>query len=130
MALSLSPSLPLSLSLLCIQTGPACALCAAGEHGLSIGGDVSLPALRIQTDLARGRCLPSHTYGDTSSLSAETDFQIKYVQLWDLTPQEADADTLDAALIGDEIAKSNREMARQADGMMLPFRTSMMMRVN
>ena len=94
-----------------------------------MGGDVTLPALRVQTDLARGRCLPSHTFGDTSSLSTDSEFHIKYVQLWDLTPQEADADA-DAASIGDEIAKSNREMARQADGMMLPFRTSMMMRVS
>ena len=29
-----------------------------------MGGDVTLPALRVQTDLARGRCLPSHTFGD------------------------------------------------------------------
>ena len=98
------------------------------EHGLSIGGDALLPALRVQHDLGAGRCLPSHTFGDSSGLASSTDFAVASVRLWDLTPPEPDADP-DAASAGEELDRTSVLSARRADAMMLPFRTSMLLRV-
>ena len=52
-----------------------------------IGGDALLPAISVSTDLATGRCLSCHTFGDLSAMVPSTDaFSIGLVQLWDLTP--------------------------------------------
>jgi len=62
-----------------------------GERGISVGGDALLPALSISTDLATGRTLPCHTFGNLTDLAASTDeFQIARVQLFDLTPPDDD----------------------------------------
>ena len=46
--------------------------------------DALLPAVSISTDLATGRCLSCHTFGDLSGLASSTDeFPIGLVQLWD-----------------------------------------------
>lgn len=99
-----------------------------GDRGLSIGGDDELPALRIASDLGGGRCLPSHTFGDSSRLAPSTDFSIQRVQLWDLTPPDPDANVA-AISVTEEIENGSILVGRSADAMMLPFRTSVMMRV-
>ena len=121
---ALSPS-PLLLTAAPAHAGP-CLRCD-GERGLSMGGDEVLPALWIAPDLATGRCVPCHTFGDVAKLSGSTEpFAIDALQLWDLTPLDEDDE-------GDEgtaaIEKASVLTARRADAMMLPFRTSMMLRV-
>ena len=97
-----------------------------GESGISIGGDRLLPAIAVSTDLASGRCLSSHTFGDTRGLASSTDeLAFGLVQLWDLTPPDDD----EAAAGKDEIEKTSVLNTRRVDAMMLPFRTSVMMRV-
>ena len=100
-----------------------------GERGLGIGGDMELPAISIATDLASGRCLPSHTFGDTASL-APAHFAIERVQLWDVTPKDPWAADAEAAAVSEDIRKASVLVGRQADAMMLPFRTSMLLRVH
>ena len=92
-----------------------------------IGGDALLPAMSVSTDLATGRCLSCHTFGDLSAMAPSTDaFSIGLVQLWDLTPlSEHEAGAGGTA----EIEQSSVLAARRADAVMLPFRTSVMMRV-
>ena len=99
-----------------------------GERGISIGGDRELPAVSIAPDLSSGRCLPCLTFGNTAQLAASTDpFRIGLVQLWDLTPPDDEED--EAAAGTAAIRQSSVLTARRADAMMLPFRTSMMLRV-
>ncbi|EOD13304.1 hypothetical protein EMIHUDRAFT_119904 [Emiliania huxleyi CCMP1516] len=97
-----------------------CNLCQAS-------GDALLPAISVSTDLATGRCLSCHTFGDLSAMAPSTDaFSIGLVQLWDLTPlSEHEAGAGGTA----EIEQSSVLAARRADAVMLPFRTSVMMRV-
>ena len=96
-----------------------------GERGLSVGGDALLPALSISTDLATGRCVPCHTFGDLSELVSGTDeFAIGLLQLWDLTPPDDEEAVAGKAALD----AANALTARRADAMMLPFRTSVMLR--
>lgn len=101
-----------------------------GEGGVRIGGDALLPALSLSTDLSTARVLPCHTFGDLTDLTGTTDaVALVRVQLWDLTPLE---DTEEGASGAGEvrgIEEASVLSARRADAMMLPFRTSMMMRV-
>ena len=77
--------------------------------------------------LAIGRCLPDHTFGDLSTFSGSTEeFAIELVQLFDLTPP-ADESAQGAAEAW--IEQASVLTARRADAMMLPFRTSMLLRV-
>ena len=53
------------------------------EHGLGFGGELGGFALGLESDLSRGRCLPSHTYGaGTARLASAPDFVCEAVQLW------------------------------------------------
>ena len=97
-----------------------------GERGISIGGDALLPAVSISTDLATGRCLPCHTFGDISGLSGSgtDEFAIALVQLWDLTAPEDEE-----GLAGEgAVDRANALTARRADALMMTFRTSAMLR--
>jgi hypothetical protein len=87
-----------------------------------------LPALSISPDLATGRCLPDHTFGDLSRLVASTaPFAIGSLTLWDLTPPDADDEA--AAAKAALVAEASVLTARRADALMLPFRASVMTRV-
>lgn len=98
-----------------------------GERGISIGGDEALPGIGLSADLASGRCLPCHTFGDISSLTSSSAFSTGLVQLWDLTPPgDGEDESIDDKAA---IEEASVLTARRADAMMLPFRTSMMLRV-
>ena len=99
-----------------------------GERGLSIGGDDVLPAVSVSTDLATGRVLPCRAFGTLAGLAPSTEpFAIARAALWDLTPPEDDDEGSAAGKAA--IDEASVLTARRADAMMLPFRTSMMMRV-
>ena len=103
-----------------------------GVHGVRIGGDALLPALSLSTDLSTARVLPCHTFGDLTDLAGTTDaVALVRVQLWDLTPLGDTEEGGDASGMasGAGIEEASVLSARRADAMMLPFRTSMMMRV-
>lgn len=102
-----------------------------GERGIGVGGDDLLPALAISADFARGRCLSDHTFGDLSDLTSSTDeFPITLARLWDFTPRDDDDDGAGASGSGSgAIEEASVLTARKADALLLPFRTSMMLRV-
>ena len=52
---------------------------------IGFGGTRGCFALEFHSDLTSGRCLPSLTYGDTSSLASAADFLCESVQLWAVT---------------------------------------------
>jgi len=69
--------------------------------------------------------LPCHTFGNLSDVVSSTDeFAIGLLQLWDLTPPDGE----EAAAGMAAIEQDNALAARRADAMMLPFRTSVMLR--
>lgn len=56
---------------------------ASSAHAIGFGGLVGSFGLSFETDLTRGQCRPSMTYGSgASGLSAEADFLCDTVQLW------------------------------------------------
>jgi len=120
---------------------------ASCETGLQAGGDSVLPGLWIAPDFSSGRCLPSHTYGDTSTLASSKDFEIGCVQLWGLATAEEEEEEemrrgggagVGSRPVGSTAAGSSRPgpvgsgstgapqtqsvmQARRADAMLLPF---------
>eukprot|EP00967_Tisochrysis_lutea_P117153 scaffold189269_cov27-Tisochrysis_lutea.AAC.1 len=55
-------------------------------EGFGFGGEIGGAghALFLSADLSQGRCLPSRTFGDTSSLASAMTFLVENVQLWDV----------------------------------------------